>query len=191
LDFRKIQAGHESSVRELASIISTWVFGTVMSTLKNSQDAEEVVQDTVLKAIEVIMEDNDTIISVIEDNAFKPWVFRIAINKAKDKLKFNQQKKRSHLHQALSLDDNEFSISAISDYRPDEQMIGREKQAYLMWCIDQLPVSQREAIHVVKIEGNTVNDAAYILQTSSKAVESLLSRAKENLRKIMDKSKDN
>ncbi len=58
MDFRKIQAGHESSVRELASIISTWVFGTVRSTLKNTQDAEEVVQDTVLKAIEVIMEDN-------------------------------------------------------------------------------------------------------------------------------------
>ena len=192
MDIKKIQDGDEKAIKLLAMSVSQWVYGTVLKITNNKQDAEEVIQDTILKILTTIIEKDSEIYDIEEANNFKPWAYKIAINKAKDRIKWNNQKKRSPGYGVVVSDTTaEIPIPRDVNHQPDQLIISNEKQNFLMTCIDQLPASQKEVLFLVKMEGHSVKDAAFILQTTPKAVESLVSRAKENLRKTIEKGKDN
>lgn len=58
----------------------------------------------------------------------------------------------------------------------------------LLQQINQLPEQQKTALILTKIEDRSQQEVAEIMGLSVKAVESLLSRAKNNLKKYLDQS---
>ena len=63
-------------------------------------------------------------------------------------------------------------------------MENKEKSQYLFEAINKLPEKQRDAFMLLKIEQMSQREAAEILEINEKALESLMQRAKENLRKL-------
>ncbi|MEM6396895.1 MAG: RNA polymerase sigma factor [Bacteroidota bacterium] len=187
MDFKKIQSGNEREIRSLTNQVSEWIFGAVLLMLKNRQDAEEVVQDSVIKILTVLMEGDQTVAQLKEEGAFKAWAFQIAINKAKDRIKWNNQLKRRTWKESDAIEEVHLrKYRTTKPIEPEEQLIQNERMRWLLTCIDRLPVNQREALVLVKVEGYSMKEAASIMDTSAKAVESLLSRAKAKLKTIMN-----
>src|SRR5205085_6327346 len=61
----------------------------------------------------------------------------------------------------------------------------REHAAILFRAIEQLPENQKSAFVLQKVEGLSVQEIAGVLKSSEGAVESLLSRARANLKKLL------
>ena len=62
--------------------------------LRNVQDAEDVVQEATIKVLTVLMEEEDKTKQFREESTLKTWIYKIAINRAKDKIRQQNQKKR-------------------------------------------------------------------------------------------------
>jgi RNA polymerase sigma factor (sigma-70 family) len=66
---------------------------------------------------------------------------------------------------------------------PGVVMEKKESAGKLMKAMQALPDNQRVAFTLVKVEGLSYEEVANIMETTIKAVEALMHRAKENLRK--------
>jgi len=186
LDLNKIKNGDENEIRKMANTVSSWIYHHVLILTKNVQDAEEVVQDTIIKILDVLIDGVNKNGTLVSDTSFRPWVYRIAINKAKDRIKWNNQKKRSPLQKAESdqkIDSHSKIRSTI--VQPDQQMILNERHSFLLDCIGCLPENQKEVILLAKVEGHSIKEVAKIMNNTPKAVESLLSRGKKKLKLII------
>lgn len=145
--------------------------------VRNKEDAEDVAQ-------EVFLEVYRSVKHFREEAQLFTWIYRIAVNKSLDFVRKRRRKKR--FAQVLSLfgvgeEEKELQLPSAED--PHEDLERRERMHILSQAVDTLPESQKVAITLSKYEGLRNNDIAEILDTSVSAVESLIHRAKENLRK--------
>jgi len=154
--------------------------------LRNVQDAEDVVQETTIKILQVLMEEEDKANQFRGESALKTWSYKIAINRAKDKIRQRNQQKRKG--ETLSIHETEYDN--ISDsVHPALQLESKEETDRIWKAINQLSERQKEALLLVKFDSFAVKEAAEIMEITPKAVESLLSRAKANLRKYLELKK--
>ena len=70
---------------------------------------------------------------------------------------------------------------------PGVQLERKEKAAELFAALKQIPDKQRIAFTLHKLEGQSYQEIAEIMKTSLYAVESLMGRARTNLKKILEK----
>ena len=89
--------------------------------------------------------------------------------------------------QRLFGDGNE-PIYELPDFNhPGVAMDRKENAARLFKAINQLPENQKTAFTLHKLEDLSYQEISEAMQTSVAAVESLMHRAKQNLRKILEK----
>ena len=62
----------------------------------------------------------------------------------------------------------------------------KEKASVLFKAIASLPEKQRVAFTLIKVQGMNYEEACELMQQNIKAVESLITRAKINLQKLLD-----
>jgi len=102
------------------------------------------------------------------------WIFKIAYN-----LSLNEVLRRSRFCPTTDIDDHGFELAAPND-------TGRkELEEEVMDAVRHLPQKQRAALLLRVNEGLSYAEIAGILSTSISSVESLLFRARENLRKTL------
>ncbi len=162
-------------------MVVDWTYSVVMSYVRDEQDAEEIIQDTLLATISGIE-------NFRNQASIKTWVYRIAINKSKDFLKYKHRQKRAG--KVISLHRNELNDGA--DYEPADfwhpglQMESKEKLDIIFRAINELPANQKKALILNKLEHLKIQEIADIMELSYKAVESLLLRSRQNLKKYLD-----
>ncbi len=157
------------------------VYNLVLYYLQNVQDTEEIVQDVFVSVYENL--DNFQ-----EKSSLKTWLYRIAINKSLDFIKAKKSKRNVWnfvVDSAFFQEHNDDFYTLISKEKEWEMKIER-----LFKAIDLLPINQKNVIILMKLEHKTQIETAKILGISTKAVESLYQRAKENLKKTLEKAKD-
>jgi RNA polymerase sigma-70 factor (ECF subfamily) len=69
---------------------------------------------------------------------------------------------------------------------PGITLENKQKAALLFKAIDQLPEKQKTAFTLIKIQGLSYEEASGIMEQNIKAIESLMSRAKQNLQKKLE-----
>lgn len=87
--------------------------------------------------------------------------------------------------QSLFGKEGEEEIQPAEFDHPGVQMEKKEKAAALFRALKKLPGNQRIAFTLHKLEGQSYQEVAEIMNTTLFAVESLIARAKTNLRKIL------
>jgi RNA polymerase sigma factor (sigma-70 family) len=80
---------------------------------------------------------------------------------------------------------NDRALDRPDFIHPGVQFEQKELSVILFKAIDQLPEKQKTAYVLHNIEGVPYVEMAQIMQTTVSSVESLLFRAKDNLRKIL------
>jgi len=167
-----IAHGDQKAFRDLYNLYGEKVYNTALSYLQNKEDAEEVTQDVFSSVFRNASKFKG-------DSAASTWIYRITINTSLNLIK--SRKKYSFL---------DFS-EKVRD-RPDFEHPGvllenRESAKRMFQVIDTLPENQKTAFILSFVEDLKRQEVADIMELSLKAVESLLQRAKGNLREKLEK----
>jgi len=116
--------------------------------------------------------------------AVKTWLLRITTNICLNHQRARRRKPVTPLVSEPAAD----SISA-GDAQPEQAALDRERAARLQAAVDVLPANQRAAILLRHAQSLSYAQIAAVLQTSVPAVESLLFRARDRLRQVMEGEK--
>lgn len=172
-----IRLGDESAFRQLYETTKGRVFNTALSYVRSREDAEEITQDVFLEVFRSV-------------GAFKgeasvtTWIYRITVNKALDFQKRKKRQKRfAFLTSLFDSSTGEVVHHPTDFFHPGIALENQENAARLFQAIDQLPEKQKTAYILTRIEGLTNIEAASVMTVTVGAVESLLQRANENLKK--------
>ena len=149
-----------------------------MNYLPNTEDAQEAMQDVFIRV-------HQSIDSFQEDSTLKTWIYRIAINHCLDRIKAQKAQKRFAKIQSL-FGFSENSSIAVDFNHPGVKLEDKEAVESIMTAIDLLPTNQKTALILKSLEGLTQREIAEVMNIGEKAAESLLSRAKMNLRKKLN-----
>jgi len=170
---QKLKSGDMAAFNELVRTFRLRVINTCYRFLFTQEDAEDISQD-------VFVEVYQSISSFRADAKLSTWVYRITVSKCLDEIKKRKRKKRiTSLGKLLHID-NVASWLAGGE-SPDKALHTDEAMKQVMQALDSLPDSQRVAFTLSKIEGYTNSEIAEIMNTTTIAVESLVSRAKKKV----------
>lgn len=174
----RISLQDESAFKELVNAHKDQVYNTCLGFLRNPQDAEDVAQEVFIQVF-------DSIGEFREESSLSTWVYRIAVTKSLELIRYQKRKKRSGFFQAIRSafsepDDQEDKTEYM---HPGIQLENKERAEVLFSEIEKLNEKQRVAFTLQKIEGLSYQEVADVMELSLPAVESLIYRAKENLKK--------
>lgn len=167
----------EKAFSTLVDLFSKKVYNTCMGMLQNIEDAEDVTQ-------EIFITIHANILQFKEESSLSTWIYRISVNKCLEFIRKKNRKKRSGIFKSIFSSDREKAIENHSDFiHPGIELENKERAQILFKAINLLSEQQRTAYILHKVEQVSYNEIAAIMELSLSAVESLLFRAKQNLRK--------
>jgi RNA polymerase sigma factor (sigma-70 family) len=174
----ELRQGNEPAFRWLVDNYRNRVFHTVLNILQDRDEAEDASQETFIQVFESIR-------SFKEESSLSTWIYRIAVRKALDKLR--RKKTRQQLHKMIPwwMPEEKKSTDA-SFHHPGIVAENKEKASVLFKAIASLPEKQRLAFTLIKVQGMNYEEACELMQQNIKAVESLITRAKTNLQKLLE-----
>jgi RNA polymerase sigma factor (sigma-70 family) len=175
-----LRNGDEVAFKFLVDNYQDRVFNTAIGIVQNAEDAEDVAQEVFIKVFRSIQ-------SFKAESKLSTWIYRITITHALDHLRSRKSKKRFGFLQRLFGDANE-PLHELPDFNhPGIALDRKENAAKLFKAIDKLPENQKTAFTLHKLEDLSYQEVSDVMQTSVAAVESLMHRAKQNLRKMLEK----
>ena len=152
------------------------VYNLALNYAQNETDAEEITQEVFIQIFRKAGQFQGK-------STVKTWIYRITVNTALNFLK--KKKRRSWLS-------TEKIEEVPKDFvHPGVLLERKEQSIFLFKGIDRLPDQQKTAFLLSFIEELPRQEAADIMGISLKALESLLQRAKKNLRKILQNIRPN
>lgn len=171
-----------NSFTEIYNNHKSLVYSVALHYVQNIEDAEEISQDVFIKVYQSIHDFK-------EESNIKTWIYRIAINQSLDFLKKKNSKKRFFIFGKKSQNENE--ILNISNFEhPGIILENKEKAQILFNIINTLPENLKTAFILSKIEGLSNPEISKIMELSISAVESLIFRAKKELKNKLSKKYD-
>jgi RNA polymerase sigma-70 factor (ECF subfamily) len=176
---QRIAAGDRGAFRQLYDMYSVRVYNTCLSYLHDVSDAEEITQD-------VFLEVHQSAARFLSRSSVTTWIYRIAVNKSLDKIRYRKRHKRfAFISSLFSTTTGELVHDPPSFEHPGVVAENKERAAKLFGALKQLPENQQTAFILKQIEGLPQKEIAIIMDLGEKAVESLIQRAKANLRKLL------
>ena len=170
--------GDESAFKTIIDTYKKMVFNTALGFVQNIEDAEDVTQDVFIKVYE-------NIAKFKQQSKLSTWIYRISITQAADFIRHKKRKKRMGFLTSLFGDKNQLLHDPPDFIHPGVLAENREQSAILFNAINQLPENQKTAFMLQKIQDLSQQQIAEIMELNEGAVESLLSRAKANLKKLL------
>jgi len=168
--------GDETAFRELVEKYHLMIYNTCYSFIQDSQAADDIAQ-------EVFIEVFESINKFRADSKLSTWMYRIAVNKS---LNYLRSRKKHNILRRIEnfFIDSKDDLELESDVRDPEMILNNaELGTQLQKAINELPKNQRIAFTLHNIEDLSYKKISEIMDTSLSAVESLIHRAKTNLRK--------
>ncbi len=177
-----IQLAHKNKDRAFNQLVEAYaglVFNACLNTVRNREDAEDVVQE-VFTAAYLSLEKFEG------KSKLSTWLYSIALNKSKEFLRNKTRKKRSGVLTVLEKEDSHMVPTGTINFdHPGVQLENKERAAVFFAAIDKLAENQRVAYTLHKIDGISYAEVAEIMETSVSSVESLMFRAKKRLRELL------
>lgn len=169
----RLRAGDAEALREVVQAFGERLTAVVCGVLRDRDAVEDVVQETFTKAWYRIR-------SFKGGSSLYTWLYRVAVNAAKDHLKSRRRRPAS------SLDELPGRTSMRAPSRPlVEGLERRELRTQVRAAIARLPHRFRTVLALREIEGMTYNEIAEVLGLSLGTVESRLFRARGRLRALL------
>lgn len=170
-----LQAGNKNAYRQLIETYQDQVVNTCYGFVQRREDAEDLAQ-------EVFIEVFRSVGKFRKDAKLSTWLYRIAVNKSLEFIRYHKRKKRFAWRQSLSDMTEAEEPASLSDH-PGLSLEQQEGMRILMGKIELLPQNQRIAFTLSKIEDLPYKEIAEVMKLSLSSVESLMHRAKKNLKK--------
>ena len=157
------------------------VYNLALQYLQNIEESEEICQDVFISAHQHLAKFN-------QESSYSTWLYRITINKCLDHLKAKKRLKRFAFIQSIFVgESNNLAVEGTEFNHPGVQLEQKQEVQQIFKALDLLNDQQKTAIILHKIEGLSQAQISEIMGISKKAVESLVQRAKQNLKNILIK----
>nr|WP_214460609.1 RNA polymerase sigma factor [Flavihumibacter fluvii] len=174
----RLQQGDETAFRQMVADWKDRIYNTALGIVQHESDADDITQEVFLAAWRSLQDFR-------AEATAGTWLYQITVRKAVDHLRKMKRQKRFGWIQSIWGKEIRLETDAPDFIHPGVQMEKKQDAAILFAAIRQLPEQQRIAFSLQKVEGLSVLEIAAITGVSVGAVESLLQRAKNNLRKSL------
>jgi RNA polymerase sigma-70 factor (ECF subfamily) len=175
----QLREGNLNAYQELVTQFSRRIYNTALGLLQNKEDAEDITQEVFVEIYQSVSRFN-------ERSKLSTWIYRITVSKSLELIRSRNRKKRAGILFSLFGKENHLAITNTSPfYHPGVKLENKERTAILFQAIEKLPVNQRTAFTLHKLENLSYAELAEIMGVSVSSVESLMFRAKQNLRKLL------
>lgn len=173
---KRIQGGDISAFEELYKLTSPRAYFVALELTKNEHDAEDILQESYIKALERIDE-------IDPDKNFSGWFYQLVANKSKDFIKGKK---------LLVYDGEEEEIlEAIPDenlqFSPEENLNQDELRSEVMAAIDELTAEKRACVMMMYFGEMSVNEIAESLEVPVSTVKNRLFTARRDLKTKFEK----
>lgn len=166
---KKILSGNDHAFRVLVETYRTELFRTVYAVLRNQKDAEDATQEVFMKIYHALPQ--------YENQGFKTWMKRIAVNHAID-IKRKQERRREEIVEALEYD----ALVSTRDHL-ENKVIKLEQRRLVRERLEELPANYREVVHDFYIAEKSYQQMAEEQQVQVKTIETKLYRARNWMKK--------
>ena len=174
---KNLKNGDDDTFRIVVGMYQKMVLNCSYKFLRNREAAEDITQEVFLQVFESVGRFRG-------DSKLSTWIYRIAITKCLNQLKRQKRKKRfANLINLFGEDKLEERIPAPRESGPEKELENQERARVLGTALEKLPDNQRIAFTLSKYQEMSYQEISLILNTSVSSVESLIHRAKQNLRK--------
>jgi RNA polymerase sigma-70 factor, ECF subfamily len=180
----RVQRGDKAAFDLLVLKYQQRIVNLVSRFIRNPHDALDVTQEAFLKAYRAVP-------NFRGDSAFYTWMYRIAVNTAKNFLAV-QSRRPTEAEQDIAEIEQINGNNALKEHATPEHMLLRDEiQETVVKAIDGLPSDLRVAITLREIEGLSYEDIAIAMDCPIGTVRSRIFRAREaidkHLRPLLDK----
>lgn len=180
-DMARLKSGHDPALNALMDRHAAALFGFLSRWVGDEDAANDLSQEAFVRVYQKRA-------SFQEGLRFSTWLFTIAANLARNHLRARGRRAEVPLDFG-SGDEPGISERPIPEagLSPDQQAVRGEQQVAVRQAVSELPEDLREAVVLCELEDRSVAEAATILQTTVKAVESRLYRARGRLRERLSR----
>lgn len=177
---KRYREGDEQAFELLVKKHKNKVFTTIMVIVKDTYEAEDILQETFIKAIKTLKSGKYT-----EEGKFLPWVSRIAHNMAID---YFRKKKRYPISMIDEDNNNILNDITFSESSCEEEKIKSENHEKVRKLIEHLPEAQKEVLMMRHYTGMSFQEIADATGVSINTALGRMRYALINMRKEMKKS---
>jgi RNA polymerase sigma-70 factor (ECF subfamily) len=181
---QRFKGGDESAFIEIMSRHKARIFASAVALLRNHADAEEITQDTFIRA-------HRGFSSFRGDSSVATWLHRIAVNLARNRYwYFFRRRRQSTLSLDVALGDegnSTFSdLISATDPDPSQATSRNEFVEAVEACMEMLEPSSRRILTMRSVLDQSYEEIAVALGINVGTVKSRIARARERLRSRME-----
>src|SRR5712671_1041012 len=174
----RARQGDSDAFRALVETHSRSVFRLAFRMTGNEQDAEDVVQESFLRAYRQL--------SKFDERAtFGTWLYRIAMNCSLDLVRSRKRRSEQLAPADPEMDDPVLSLPS-HDPTPDRMAMSSEVRDRVAEAMNELSASERTAFVLRHFEGMCIEDVSQILGCQPGAAKHSVFRAVQKLRRALE-----
>lgn len=176
----RILAGERELFHELVRPYERSVYFAAYSILENEHDAEDVAQETVLKALK-------NLAAFRGEAKFSTWLISIAVNESRARLRHARVLKFESADAPQEDEDGEFVPEVLTDWRevPSEALERKELRQMLQSALAGLPEKYREVLVLRDVRDFNIADTAEMIGVNQGVVKTRLLRARLMMQKTL------
>lgn len=156
--------GNNHAFRLIVEKYRSYLFRTIYSVLKDQKEAEDATQEVFLKIY--------TSLPNYQNQGFKTWITRIAMNYAID-VRRKQQRRREDM-----IDEMEWQMGGTDVEQVELEVIKRERKNLVQRRLKEVPENYRQVIYCFYIEEKSYQEIAREQNVQVKTIETKLYRAR-------------
>lgn len=180
---KRVQQGDKQAFNLLVVKYQHKIIGLISRFVRDPMAREDIAQEAFVKAYRALP-------NFRSDSAFYTWLYRIAVNTAKNHL---VSMRRRPPAQDVDVDEAAFSAQSdrMADFNtPEASAMNDELAATIKQAISDLPERLKEAIVLREMEGMSYEEIAHIMDCPIGTVRSRIFRAREAIEKAMELYRD-
>lgn len=176
----RAKAGDPDGFRSLVQRHSRSVFRLAFRITGNTFDAEDVVQETFLRAYRQIA-------NYESRSSFNTWVYRIASNYALDLIR----SRKRHSDRRISASGSDDQVDILEQVRSTEPgqdriLYSAQVRVQLQLALQQLTEQERTAFLLRHFEGKSIEEIGEILELGTSATKNSIFRAVRKVREALE-----
>jgi RNA polymerase sigma-70 factor (ECF subfamily) len=172
----QVLAGEKDSFRLLVDRHTRSIYSVAYRMTGNGQDAEEIVQETFLRAYKSLQRFELR-------SSFATWLYRIAVNRCLDFLKAKKMTDSYQISDNPAADENERQVQvAANDPGPDRLLLSGEAGQKISRAINLLSPMERVAFTMRHMEGCSIEEISKALNVRASAAKNSIFRAVQKIR---------
>src|SRR5438128_3572501 len=181
----RLKQGEAAAFELLVAERSGEIYGLLYRLTENAEEARDLTQETFLRAFQSIGRFRG-------EADLRTWIYRIAINQARNRWRWWRRRRRDSTVSLDSTDGprNQPLIATLTEgsHNPEQATLAHERERALRSALQSLGRAYQETVILRDIEGFSYEEIAATLEISVGTVKSRLARGRQELRRRLEGS---